>query len=141
MLTVIAVGLALGQATPVAPGDAVLARMTALFDRICVKAFPGDDAVAAMMTNLGAVPMTPEQVKSYLHANPGRGWVIVDGDGKFTVTVEAPPFHACGVRRSTPDGFADLAPYRAVVDPYERAGGGFAAISHATSRSARSAHT
>ncbi|MES2046401.1 MAG: hypothetical protein V4475_21215 [Pseudomonadota bacterium] len=126
MWTMIALGLATAQANPPMTDDAVLARMTALFDNICLKTFPADDAVAATMNALGAVPRTREQLKIYLHDDPGRGWIVADGEKKFTVTIEAPPYHACTVRRATPNGFADLAPLEAVLGPYERVAGGFA---------------
>jgi hypothetical protein len=125
MLTMVAMGLAAAQTAPIPTDDVVLGRMTALFDQICLKTFPADGGVAAAMTAMGAVPLTPEQLKIYLHDDPGRGWIIADGDRKFTITIEAPPYHACTVRRTAASGFADLAPYRAVVDPYERAAGGF----------------
>jgi hypothetical protein len=70
-------------------------------------------------------PLTGKQVEIYLRNDPGRGWWLADGDGKFTITVEAPPFRACAVRRRTPVGFADLGPYQALVDAFEANRAGF----------------
>ncbi|MDB5693062.1 MAG: hypothetical protein JWO81_2125, partial [Alphaproteobacteria bacterium] len=43
----------------------------------------------------------------------------VGRSGPFAVTVEAPPFHACGVRTTTLAPFADMAPYRRLADGFE----------------------
>lgn len=118
---------ALAGQTPAAPDPAV-ARMAALFDEVCLKAFPADDRVDAAMAAHGATPLTPEQVKVTMRDDPARGWSIPDGDKRITVFLELPPFHACSVRRDTAAGMADPTPYRAVVDPFEAAAPGFAPI-------------
>ncbi|MEO9131820.1 MAG: hypothetical protein ABI240_11495 [Sphingomonas sp.] len=125
MIALLAVSAPAGQAVA---DDGVLTRMTALYDEVCLKTFPDDGAVAAAMTAKGAVVMKPAALQIYLHDDPGRGWTIADGDSKFTVTVEAPPYHACSVRRMTMSGFTDLAPYYAVSEPYERAAGGYSKV-------------
>ena len=124
MLTVIALALAAAPAAQAATDDGILSRMTALYDEVCLKDFPKDEAVAAAMTAKGATALKPDEVQIYLHDDPGRGWTIDDGAGKFVVTIEAPPYHACSVRRQTPSGFPDLATYYAVAAPYEAAAGG-----------------
>jgi hypothetical protein len=128
MWTAMALALAAAPLGQTASDDGVLARMAALYDTVCLKAFPNDDAVAAAMTARGAVPLKPREVKIYLHDDPGRGWTLGDGGGSFIVTVEAPPYHACSVRRTTPAGFADLAAYYAVATPYEQTVDGFTKV-------------
>ena len=105
--------------------DPVLARMTALYDEVCVQTFPIDSAVDQLMAGKQAAVLTPDQVAIYLKSDPGRGWRVADGDDHFIVTIEAPPFHACTVRRWTRGGFSDLAAYRPVADRYEAAHEGF----------------
>jgi hypothetical protein len=115
--------------TLVNPPDprAQLAEQLDIYDAICLRAFPDDAAVDQAMTARGAIALTPQQVRTHLHDDPGRGWTIQGRTGRFTVTVENPPFHACGVRTMTVAGYADMAPYRALADRFE-AGGGFTPI-------------
>ena len=108
---------------PTPPPDAAaqLAEMTALYDDICLKAFPNDAAVARAMAARGraATAMTSADVRRYLHEDPGVGWFITGRSGTFELTVEAPPFHACGVRTLTAAGFPDLSSYRRLADAFE----------------------
>jgi len=106
-------------------GDAVLARMAALYDEVCLQTFPIDGDVDALMARKGATPLTPEEVKVTLGNDPGRGWVIKDGDRDIQVYLELPPFHACTVRRMTPQGLTTDVNYRAVVDRYKITHAGF----------------
>ena len=116
----------LALAAQIASPDPVLARMTALYDEVCIQSFPIDGAVDTLMMGKQAQALTPDQVSIYLKSDPGRGWSVPDGGDHFIVTVEGPPFHACSVRRWTSGGFGDLAPYRSVADRFEAAHDGFA---------------
>lgn len=115
-------------ATPNAPqtadGDR-LVRMVKIYDAICLRAFPDDHATDAAAVAMGGTPLPADKIAIYLHDDPGRGWTIADGDGVFVVTVEAPPYHACAVRRETANGFADLSAYERVADAYIAAHGPF----------------
>jgi hypothetical protein len=106
---------------PVNPPDpaAQLAEMIGIYEQICLTAFPDDTAVASAMDGRGAAPLSPEEIQAYLHDDPGRGWRIDGTTARFDVTIENPPYHACGVRTITAAGFPDLAPYRALTDRYE----------------------
>jgi hypothetical protein len=106
---------------------AQLAEMLALYDQVCLHAFPDDKAVAVAMAGRRAEALVGDQIKRYLHDDPGIGWRVTGATGIFNLTVEAPPFHACGVRTMTPSGFADLGAYRALADTFE-AGHGFQKI-------------
>jgi hypothetical protein len=119
---------ALTAATPQA--DPIQARMAALYDEICLRTFPDDAAVDALMKAKGAKPMTPEEVKVTLNEDPGRGWLVPDGDRTIEVTVEMPPYPACVVRRMTPSGFSDLGPYQAVAEPFRQSHPGFGPAGH-----------
>ena len=104
--------------------DPAIARMAALYDAVCLQAFPIDGAVDSLMASRamvesGATPLTPEQVKVTLVDNPGRGWRVKDGDRDMLVFLELPPFHACSVRRFLPTGRIDLGAYRPVADRFE----------------------
>jgi hypothetical protein len=118
---------------PANPADpaAQLAEMIALYEQACLTAFPDDAAVTRLMEERGAAPLGREQVQAYLHDDPGRGWRIDGATARFDVTIEDPPYHACGVRTITAAGFPDLAPYRALADRYE-AGGRYQRINPVT---------
>lgn len=107
------------------PDPAVqLAELIEVYDNVCLRAFPNDEAAARALAARGASAMQGDEVRIYLHDDPGRGWNLRGRTGLFRVTIEAPPFHACGVRTMTAAGFPDMAPYRALADRFE-AGGGY----------------
>jgi hypothetical protein len=99
--------------------------MANLYEEVCLKAFPDDKALYALMAAKGAQPLKPEVVKVTLRDDPGRAWELPDKSA--TVWLELPPYHACSVRWSSPQ-FGDLSQYRAVADRYEQALQGFSAI-------------
>jgi hypothetical protein len=101
-------------------------RMIDLYDQVCLQAFPDDSAIEKAMTGLGATELTKAEVEIYLHDDPGRGWRFASTGMSFTVTVEAPPYHACAVRATMAEPFADLGAYPAIVSAFQKAhGGGF----------------
>jgi hypothetical protein len=108
------------------PAPAVrLERMTALYDEVCLKAFPDDAAVDAAMRQRGAVALSPSDVRVTLGDDPGRGWQLAGEDGYATVFVEMPPYHACSVRWPMPAVPTALDSYRAATDAYKRTRPGF----------------
>lgn len=120
--------LILLHAVVVADASAVdrrLTEMTAIYEQVCLKAFPDDKAVEALMAKRNARPLTSEEVKVTMRNDPARGWEL-PGDGA-TVWLEFPPFHACSVRWNTPQ-IGDLHGYGAVAERYESATGGFRPI-------------
>jgi hypothetical protein len=119
----ILVALMAGAASPDA--DQRLSRMTALYEQVCLKAFPDDKAVEAIMTAQKARPLTAEEVKVTMRDDPARGWELEGGSA--SVWVEFPPYHACSVRWNSPD-MVDFSEYRAIADRYERAAGSFSAM-------------
>jgi hypothetical protein len=99
---------------------AQLAEMLTLYDQICLRTFPDDAAVARALEGRGAVAMTDAEVRSFLHDDPGRGWRIAGKTATFNLTLEAPPYHACGVRTNTVAGFPSMQPYQDLVARYEQ---------------------
>lgn len=118
MLTI----LGLLASTASAETDRQLSQITALYDEVCLKAFPNDKAVEALMRSREAVEYTPEQMKVTFGDDPGRGWELRDGSA--SVWLEFPPYHACSVRWNARE-FGGLGPYRSVVRRYEQQHGGF----------------
>lgn len=113
-------------ASPVA-SDPAIARVVALYDELCLRAFPDDTAVDAAMTAKGATALTREQIAVTLRDDPGRGWLLKDGDRNIQITLELPPFHACSVRRTVSGGETMGDAYRAVVASFQAANPGFGA--------------
>jgi hypothetical protein len=111
-----------------AADNAVRDRMIDLYDQVCLQAFPDDAAVAKAMSGLGATELTRDQVEIYLHDDPGRGWSFDSTGTTFIVTVEAPPYHACAVRVTVDEPFADQGPYPDVISAFEKAHRGFQAM-------------
>ena len=102
-------------------------RMKTLYDEVCIKAFPNDEAVDALMVAKGATRLTTDEVKVTLNDDPGRGWEIKDGNISALVILELPPYHACSVRWPMPE-YPDVSEYRAIADKYQAAKGGFEPI-------------
>ncbi|MCW1404136.1 hypothetical protein OKA06_18165 [Novosphingobium sp. MW5] len=102
--------------------DERLARMAALYEDVCLKAFPDDKAVVDALTALGAKELSQAEVKVTMNDDPARGWSLPDGNG--TVWLEFPPFHSCSVRWNSPDDY-DLKPYRAIAAKYQAKRPGF----------------
>lgn len=102
--------------------DQRLSRMTALYDQVCLRAFPDDKAVAALMTARNARELASDEVKVTMGDDPARAWDL--NDGGATLWIEFPPYHACSVRWSTSQ-IGDLRAYRAIAEKYESASGGF----------------
>jgi hypothetical protein len=105
-------------------GDQRLSRMTALFERVCLRTFPDDKAVEAVMNAIGAPELGQDEVKVTMRDDPARAWNLPDG---ATLWIEFPPYHACSVRWSAAR-IGDLKAYRTVADKYEGAVGGFSPI-------------
>jgi hypothetical protein len=98
---------------------AQLTEMLTLYDEICLKTFPDDAATVHALETREAVALSDAQVRVFLHEDPGRGWRIVGKTAKFILTIEAPPFHACGLRTNTIAGFPSMQPYQDLIARYE----------------------
>ncbi|WP_442680663.1 hypothetical protein ACSBM8_05555 [Sphingomonas sp. ASY06-1R] len=117
-------GMALAAAMAAAAADPQLARMVALYDEICLKAFPDDKAVEGMMATRSKREFTPAEVKVTMRDDPARGWELEKG---VSMWLEFPPFHACSVRWNAA-AIGNLQAYRTVADAYEWRIGGFQPI-------------
>lgn len=114
--------LALVAGTGPTEADQRLSRMTALYEQVCLKAFPDDNAVEALMKARNARELSPEDVKITMRDDPARGWDL--GDAGATLWLEFPPYHACSVRWNATQ-IGDYHAYRSIARAYERAVGGF----------------
>lgn len=80
-----------------------------LFSTYCLQKFPDDAALSAQAGADMHQPLSDAEVKSFLHADPGVGWLAKGADSRYVITVEQPPYHACAVRRYS-DQVLDGAP-------------------------------
>ena len=119
MLALLALATA---AATTAEADDRIAKMAALYDEICLKAFPDDAAVIALAGAKAAREYTVEEVRVTMRDDPARGWLLPDGT--TTIWLEFPPFHACSVRWTMPE-LGDPAPYAAVIERYKKSTDGF----------------
>ena len=117
--------LTLLMTTAATPPDERVLRLTKLYHDICLKRFPDDKAVEAMMVARGARELSQSDVKVTMRDDPARAWDL--NDGGATLWIEYPPFHACSVRWSAAD-VGNMDAYRAIANTYEAAIGGFSLI-------------
>lgn len=82
-----------------APSAPVSAEFVTLFSTYCLKQFPDDEALAEQAARDGHRPLTPAEVGSFLHVDPGVGWMIAAQETSYVLTVEVPPYHSCALRR------------------------------------------
>ncbi len=99
-------------------GPAAAADMATLYQHICLQAFPNDDEAEAVLQKLGAIPLDQAQVAAILHDDPGQGWALSTPTAHYAVTIEAPPFHTCAIRRMTRFGLPTAQPYIAALRDY-----------------------
>jgi hypothetical protein len=92
-----------------------------LYEQVCLKAFPDDRAVEALMKERNATEMSQEDVRVTMGADPARGWKLPEGG---SVWLELPPFHACSVRWNTPQ-IPNLGDYWAISEAYKNTRRGF----------------
>jgi hypothetical protein len=105
------------------PPDPVAQRdeLIALYDEICLKAFPDEAAAIRAVNGYDATQLSPEALRQFLHDDPGIGWELRGRTGRIYVAIErSPPYRSCAVRTMTANGFTDLRPYQALAARYEQ---------------------
>ncbi len=103
--------------------------LIAIFDMVCNRLFPDDQALNKLDAASGLRPLKLSEVGDFLGKDPGRGWITAPGQPPIIITVEAPPIHACAVRMLGTDGEIDEAMWGRIVDAAkQRSGGGFTAM-------------
>jgi hypothetical protein len=96
---------------PVRAAEPAWAEMIEMFAAACLSKFPDDVAVRQYAVEKRLTVMPDEMVRQLLGADPGQGWVQDTARGRYLLTIEMPPFHACAIRRTdsaTPDFLASL---------------------------------
>jgi hypothetical protein len=80
-----------------------LGELVEAFKTACLDLFPDDAAVAAKATAENAMALSADQLRRFLHDDPGHGWSLRRGDIVLALTIELPPFHSCTVRTALPN--------------------------------------
>lgn len=105
--------------------DSRLERMTAIYDMVCLRSFPDDQAVEALMKANKARELSQEDVKVTMRDDPARAWDL--NDGGATLWIEYPPYHACSVRWNASE-VGDLTRYHAIAAIYEKLTGNYTPV-------------
>lgn len=97
--------------------------MTGVFDAFCLRAFPDDGALDRLATERQARPVSPEQVKSSIGVDAGRGWYLTTPAAEYFVVVERPHNQSCSVRRLTVSGMPSVQPLQQALKSFAVAHG------------------
>ncbi len=74
-----------------------------VFNMFCLQRFPERPLMSGEMPpGTSSAAMSAQQVRQFLRDDPGVGWWYQTPFGTYAVTVEAPPYFACAVRRNYP---------------------------------------
>jgi hypothetical protein len=99
------------SATPVRPAEPAWAEMIDMFAGVCLGKFPDDAAVRQFAVEKRLAAMPDDAVRQLLGTDPGQGWFQDTARGRYLLTLEMPPYHACAIRRTdsaAPDFIAPL---------------------------------
>jgi len=94
----------------------------AFFRAYCLEKFPDDAALVSAASDSKLVALTQDQIKLFLRNDSGQGWLIQGESGKYILTDELPPYHACAVRHAVRAPFS-VAPLKDLADEYVAAKG------------------
>jgi hypothetical protein len=101
-------------------GAQAAADMAALYQRLCLAAFPDPSAVGAALASLHAARVSPNETEGLLDGEPGSAWRIETATAQDILTIDDPPYNSCALLRITRDGFPTALPYIAAVQDYAR---------------------
>jgi hypothetical protein len=109
-LLLISSSLRAQEAKPQIPLPPAPAEFVAFFSAYCLEKFPDDSALVSAASDSKLVALTSTEIKLFLRGDPGQGWLIQGESGKYVLTDELPPYHACAVRHAvrTPFSVTDL---------------------------------
>ena len=92
------------------------------FTTYCLEKFPDDAALVTAASDSKLVSLTQDQTRLFLRNDPGQGWLIQGESGKYILTDELPPYHACAVRHAVHTPFS-VAPLKDLAGKYVAAKG------------------
>jgi hypothetical protein len=110
------------EAQPDAQLPPVPAEFVAFFTTYCLEKFPDDAALVSAASDSKLVALTQDQIKLFLRNDLGQGWLIQGESGKYVLTDELPPYHACAVRHAVRVPFS-VTPLKDLAGKYVAAKG------------------
>ena len=100
----------------------VPAEFVAFFKAYCLEKFPDDAALVSAASDSKLMALTQEQTKLFLRNDAGQGWLIQGENGRYVLTDELPPYHACAVRHAVHVPFS-VTPLKDLAGQYVAAKG------------------
>ena len=88
------------SATPVCAVEPAAVELIDMFAAVCLGKFPDDAAVRQFAAEKRLVVMPDDSVRQLLGTDPGQGWFQDTARGRYVLTIEMPPYHACAIRKS-----------------------------------------
>jgi hypothetical protein len=76
------------------------AELIDIFAAVCLAKFPDDAAVRQFAIEKQLDAMPDDTVRQLLGTDPGQGWFQDTARGRYLLTLELPPYHACAIRKS-----------------------------------------
>jgi hypothetical protein len=101
-------------------GSQAATNMASIYQHICLDAFPDPKPTGAALADAHAIRMPPNETATLLRGGPGSGWRLSTATADYTVTIEAPPYSTCSVRRMTRTGLPTALPYISALQAYAR---------------------
>lgn len=94
-----------------------------LFSSYCLDKFPDDAAVFSAAFDAKLPKLSQEEGKLFIRSKSGgQGWLIQGAGGRYVLTAELPPYHACTIRQAVLTPFSTEA-LNAAADKFVAAKG------------------
>lgn len=94
-----------------------------LFSAYCLDKFPDDAAVFSAAFDAKLAKLSQEEGRLFIRSKAGgQGWLIQGKGGRYVLTAEMPPYHACTIRHAVMTPFSTEA-LNAAADKFVAAKG------------------
>ena len=111
------------RAQEAAPGPTPSDEFIRLFSSYCLDKFPDDAAVVSATTDNKLTKLSSEEASLFVRSKAGgEGWLIQGAGGRYVLTAERPPYHACTIRHAVLTPFSTEA-LNAMADRFVAAKG------------------
>lgn len=89
------------RAQEAAPGPTPSDEFIRLFSSYCLDKFPDDAAVVSATADNKLTKLSSEEARLFVRSKAGgEGWLIQGMGGRYVLTAERPPYHACTIRHA-----------------------------------------